>query len=59
MNSTTDRRHELARHQQAARVAEHAQLQREAQLVVGPRTDSAAVQDEAADVCPQVHSYTT
>ena len=29
------RRHELARSQQAARVAEHAQLQREAQLVAG------------------------
>ncbi len=29
------RRHELTRSQQAARVAEHAQLQREAQLVAG------------------------
>ena len=35
------RRHELARSQQAARVAEHAQLQREAELVAGapPHTD--------------------
>ena len=33
------RRHELARSQQAARVAEHAQLQGEAQLVAGASPD--------------------